>query len=85
MCGVSLTEVNDKAAESEEKDQTARMYRLILLYTLRKKKNMYGRKSRSKSYIAACLCKAYVVQKYSLLNRDDRSTCNVKIPVIATP
>ena len=30
------TEINDTTAESAEQDQTARMYRLILLYTLRK-------------------------------------------------
>ena len=33
---VSLTEINDRAAESAEQDQTARTCRLILLYTLRK-------------------------------------------------
>ena len=32
---VQLTETNDSAAESAEQDQTARMCRLILLYTLR--------------------------------------------------
>ena len=33
---VPLTEINERAAESAEQDQTARMCRLILLYTLRK-------------------------------------------------
>ena len=36
VCWVSLSEINDNAAESAEQDQTARMCRLILLYTLRK-------------------------------------------------
>ena len=36
MQGVSLTEIDDRVAESTEKDQTARTYRLILPYTLRK-------------------------------------------------
>ena len=39
---VSLMKLNDRATESEEQDQSARM--LILLYTLRKIKS---RKSRS--------------------------------------
>ena len=34
---VLLMDINDTAAESAEQDQTARMCRLILLYTLRKK------------------------------------------------
>ena len=33
---MSLTEVNDRAAKCAEQDQTARMRRLILLYTHRK-------------------------------------------------
>ena len=33
---LSLTEFNDRAAESAGQDQTARIYRLILLYTLQK-------------------------------------------------
>ena len=33
---VSLAEINDRAAESAEQDQTARTCSLILLYTLRK-------------------------------------------------
>ena len=33
--GVSLKEINDRAAESVGQDQTARMYRLILLCTIR--------------------------------------------------
>ena len=31
-----MTETNDRAAESAEQDQTARISMLILLYTLRK-------------------------------------------------
>ena len=34
----SKTEINDRAAESAEQDQTLRMCRLILVYTLRRKK-----------------------------------------------
>ena len=34
--GLSLTEISDQAAESAEQDQTARMCRLILFYTIRK-------------------------------------------------
>ena len=40
MLDVSLTEINDRTVESAEQDQTARMCRLILLYTLRKYKSM---------------------------------------------
>ena len=36
--GVSLTEIDDRSAESAEQDQTTRMCRLILLYTIRKLK-----------------------------------------------
>ena len=36
MNKVSLTEPNDRTAECVEQDQTARMYRLILLYTRHK-------------------------------------------------
>ena len=36
LVGVSLTDVNDRTADSVEQDQTARMCSLILLYTLRK-------------------------------------------------
>ena len=35
IVGNSLTKTNDGVAESAEQDQTARMCRLILLYTLR--------------------------------------------------
>ena len=34
--GILLIEINDRAAESAERDQTTRMCSLILLYTLRK-------------------------------------------------
>ena len=34
--GVLMSELNDTAADSAEQDQTARMCRLILLYTLSK-------------------------------------------------
>ena len=34
--GVSLAETIDRASESVEQDQTARMCSLILIYTLRK-------------------------------------------------
>ena len=34
----TLNEFNDRVSESAEQDKTARMGRLILLYTLRKKK-----------------------------------------------
>ena len=34
MDGLPLTEFNERAMESGEQDQTARMCRLILLYTL---------------------------------------------------
>ena len=34
--GGSVTKTNDRVAESKEQDQTARMSRLILLYTLLK-------------------------------------------------
>ena len=44
---VSLIEINDRAAESVEQDQTARTCSLILLYTLRK--------------ISTCLCIAGLV------------------------
>ena len=37
---VSLTKINDRAAESVKQDQTARMCRMILLYTIRKNKWM---------------------------------------------
>ena len=36
MEGVSLAEITYKAAESADQDHIARLYRLILLYTLRK-------------------------------------------------
>ena len=35
--GVSLTEIIAKTAEGAEQDQTARMFNLIFLYTLRQK------------------------------------------------
>ena len=38
--GVSRAEITDKASESVERDQTARMCRLILIYTLRKNKSV---------------------------------------------
>ena len=34
--GISLAETIDRASESVEQDQTARMCRLILIYNLRK-------------------------------------------------
>ena len=34
--GISLEDAIDRASESVEQDQTARMCRLILIYTLRK-------------------------------------------------
>ena len=34
--GVPLTEINNRIDENAEQDQTARMYMLILLYTVRK-------------------------------------------------
>ena len=37
-----------KQTESAEQDQTARMCRLILLYTLRKKKKIYGYEGQAK-------------------------------------
>ena len=40
MNKVSSTEVDDRVAESAEQDQTARMCRLILLYSLRQNKPM---------------------------------------------
>ena len=40
MNKVSLIEINDKALESSDQDQTVRMCRLILIYTLRKNKDM---------------------------------------------
>ena len=36
MDGIPLIEFDDRTAESVEQDQTARMCRLILLYTIRK-------------------------------------------------
>ena len=44
---VSLSGIDDKAAESAEQDQTARMCRLILLYTLRKIYQFRERKDSS--------------------------------------
>ena len=34
IVGVSLTSINDKVVKSKEQDQTAYMWRLILLYTV---------------------------------------------------
>ena len=42
--GISLTEFHDETTESVEQDQTARMCRLILLYTLRKMNQSMARK-----------------------------------------
>ena len=39
---IPFTEISDKAAKSAEQDQTARMCRLILLYTFRKKNGRSG-------------------------------------------
>ena len=36
LYGISLTKLTDRGAERAEQDQTARMYRLILIYTVRK-------------------------------------------------
>ena len=43
-----LRKLNDKAAESAEQDQTARMCRLILIYALRKSFNVCERQDQVK-------------------------------------
>ena len=51
---VSMTESNGKMAESAEQDQTARMYMLILLYTLRQI-NPWSRTSEESLFVCVCL------------------------------
>ena len=45
-----LSEINDRVSESAEQDQTARICRLILLHTLRKRS--HGCESQNKDSVA---------------------------------
>ena len=58
--GVSLIEFNNRVAESVEQDQTTRMYRLILLYTLRKINPMSGTAGDISRYAEPCTCRLLI-------------------------
>ena len=75
--GVPLTKVNDRVAESGEQDQTARMYSLILLYTL-PKINRWLQTAEFRAQIVgpACLFLPHINSRcyhggFSLLARSD--------------